>query len=55
VLVIFVLPTNPKVVAFEVITALATSGAILTISYLLYYNCNSDYITRPYRSTIVDL
>jgi hypothetical protein len=54
-LVIFILPTEPKVVAFKVITVLAVSGTIINYIVLIYRNWGSDYVIRPCRNTTVDL
>jgi hypothetical protein len=55
ILAILVLPIKPKVVAFKVVTVLAVGSTIINYIVLIYYNYSSDYITRPYRSTTVDL
>jgi hypothetical protein len=55
ILAILVLPTKPKVVVFKVVTVLAVGSTIINYIVLIYHNYSSDYITRPYRSTTVDI
>ena len=40
-------PPNPKVIALNVSVMVATFGGILFNFF--YYNCGSNYITKPYR------